>query len=482
LLAVSGLVIALFLSAQLRPAQNLFGAVLGDRLDGEHNGPSLALAMLLLVVVVIGWAYFRLRPRTARGWAGFSLAGATITIGALVVLQSAALALLVTAGALVILPTLIALAEVGRRLTSWRRIGAGYLLLAPVLVYLAADDDVIRRPMTMEEIAPGFPGAEQSHAVLLRYGKDHPLGRDFRAPQRMFEGLAAGQSIDTSDPVKWQAWLTGHRADIEAMWAEIAPVRAWWAELNAFDRIGDLTPPRADAEIITFAPPRILTQLGCAMAGLQALDGHGDEAIDTLLPLLQVSRKLQPSGRTLVRVMVAIVIERMALQTAGFILDHATVSPAARARLLTALSASGGGAAGARRLIAVEYVFVLNMAADKSLGALVNATRLQPSLSSSLFFRRGLDAVSPFVYNRRATFNFYGDFVADEQELVANRQFDGLKARTDRFMAEVKQGRFKNFAGMVVLQLMTPALSKVAESYWKTQDLRAALLARLEKT
>jgi len=345
-----------------------------------------------------------------------------------------------------------------------------------VLVYLAADDPVIRRPMTMNEIGPAFPDAEKSFEVLMRYGKAHPLGRDFRSPSRIWKKpMAVGEALDPSKPAEWQAWLTGHRRDIEADWAELAPVRAWWTELNAFDRIGDLTPARYDAEIVMFSPPRSLSQLACAMASLQALDGHGDEAIDTLLPILQVGRKLQPSARTLVRQMIAIVIERMSLQTAGFILDHATVSPAARARLTTALAAGGGGAGGARRLMAIEYAFQLNNSLGKPLGNLVVG-------EDSPWRRRGLNLISPFVFNPNATFNLYGDFVADEQELVANRQFDQLDSRSKAFVTQEARPRFKNFGGALLLEAAIPAMSRVAKSYWSAQDERSALLARLTKT
>jgi hypothetical protein len=356
---------------------------------------------------------------------------------------------------------------------SWRWIGAGYLVLAPVFAYLAADDPVLRRPMTMDEIAPAFPGAEESFAVLMRYGNRHPLGRDFRQPQRMWrKAWDSAEVVDPSKPAGWQIFVVRRRDDIEADWAELAPVRAWWTELNAFDRIADLTPMRFDAETMVFSLFRAMSQRGCAIASLQALDGHGDAAVETLLPILEVSRKLQPSARTLVRPMIAIVMERMCLETANFVLDHAAVSPAARTRLVAVLSGGGDGAAGARRLIAIEYAAQLGVARDRPLGDLMFRV-------SSPWLRRGLNTVSPLVFNPRATFNLYGDFVAEEQELAANREFDQLAARTKTFLEHTARPHFKNFVGTLLLGVTTPILSAVAKSYWKAQDTRAALLARL---
>jgi len=173
---------------------------------------------------------------------------------------------------------------------SWFRIALGYVALAFVLAYLAHDDAAIRHPLTMEELSPVFPGAEASFNVLMRYGKAHPLAQGFKAPA--FKNPYP--FLNSPATGRWRETITAHRAEFEAHWAELAPVRAWWAELSAFDRIGDLTPTRVDAEIPAFQPLRTLSQHGIAVASLQALDGRGDDAIDTLLPILQVGRKLQP--------------------------------------------------------------------------------------------------------------------------------------------------------------------------------------------
>lgn len=455
------------------------------------------LAALLALTLFLAWLIARRLPlRTLRGSVHFVLTVAFLLIADLVVaafcpplleglVQAPALFLpsdrtdlttlsgLAPIAALFALPALaLLLTSWWLRLHSWRWLGGATLVLAPVFVYLATDDAIIRRPVTMEEIAPPFPGAEESFAVLMRYGKTHPLGQAFRAPDRFYQNLAPGESVDPAKPDEWLAWLKTHRAAIEADWADLAPVRAWWNELNAFDRIGDLTPSRYDAEIMTFAPPRSLSQHACAIAGLQALDGHGDAAIDTILPVIQVGRKLQSSGRTLVRLMLSLVIERMGVQTAGWILQHAAVSPAARARLVAALSAGGGGELGARRLITVEYAFTLQALVHLPLGELL-------SYGNPGWLRHVANIVGPFVYNRRTTFNLYGELVAELQELAARRQSDRLQTRGDEFFAHEGRPRFKNFAGALSLREIAPAYTKIIETYWKVQDTRTALLAQL---
>lgn len=357
---------------------------------------------------------------------------------------------------------------------SWIRIVAGYVALAAVLAYLAHDDATIRHPLTLEELSPAFPGADASFNVLMRYGKAHPLAQAFKAPT--FKNPYP--NLDPAVPGRWRETITAHRAEFEANWAALAPVRAWWTEVNAFDRIGDLTPARADAEIPAFQPLRSVSQHGIAIASLQALDGRGDDAIDTLLPILQVGRKLQPYSRTLVRSMIGVVIEHISLEAAAFILDNATVSPAARARLAAALQ-GGDTEAGARHLLATDYAFQLGLVGDKPLGefwAEVGSGRTHPWL------RRTANGVSPFIYNPRASLNIYGDLMIDLQDLVGRRQLEQMDPRMTKFLEHDARPSFKNLYGKLLMSSAVPTYSRVSKSYWTNQDLRAALLARLTKT
>ncbi|MBI5766865.1 MAG: hypothetical protein HZA93_03670 [Verrucomicrobia bacterium] len=386
-----------------------------------------------------------------------------------------------TLAAAVVLP--IALTGILRRraVAPLPRIAIGYAVVLPVLVYLAADDAALLHPVTLNDISPAFPGAEKSFAVLMRYAKRQPLGRDFKAPNRIFK---QGPFVGPDKPEAWAKWLAEHRADIEADWADLAPVRAWWDELATFDRIGDLTPGRIDADIMAFAPVRSYSQRAAAIAGLQALDGQGDAAFATLQPLLEVSRRLEPSARTLVRFMIARVMQRMALEAAAFVLDRTTVSPAARARFAAALAGGSGGEAGARRLIGIEYAFGLDAFVDLHIGDL-----LQFNASENLRagdWRRelplhALNFFSPLVFNPRHTFNLLGGLNERRQELAARRAAAKIGEMDQAFFRGEGRPRFKNLAGAMFMLQSTPALVKVTESYWKIEDLRTALRDRLAK-
>lgn len=369
---------------------------------------------------------------------------------------------------IVLIPTVLLLTVWRLKLRSWWWVGGGWLLITPVLVYLATDDPVVRHPLTIEELSPAFPGAEKSFEVIMRYGRQQPAAKAFTMTT-----VPAGMP-DPTKPGEWRDYALMHRAAFTADWEALAPQRAWWAELNSFDRIGDLTSAGPDAEVISFHVFRAIGQRGCLVATLQAIDGHGDDAIDTLLPILQVTRKMQPSSRTLVRIMVGIVIERLALRTAHWVLEHAAVSPAARARL-AAVVQGGMGEAGARRIITIDYAGILGHLVDNSLGDFVNNTDKSPVA------RFALNAISPFVYNQRASANLYGTFLVEFQELAARREIDRMARRGDEFSRRDLHPRFKNFMGYFVINAAFPAYIKLVDSYWSLEDQRQLVRERLAR-
>jgi hypothetical protein len=356
--------------------------------------------------------------------------------------------------------------------TGCTRLVAAYGVLACMIAHLATDDATIHRPLSLEDFSPAFAGAEESYEVLMRYGKAHPLGQGFRFQRS--SGLKKGEGGWMPKHPQWSAWLISNRIELERGWAELEPVRSWWAELNTFDRIGDLTPPRLDAEIMTFAPVRVLSQHACAIASLQALDGNGDAAIATLMPILEVSRKLEPSSRTLVRSMMARVAQKLALETAWFVLGAAEVSPVSRARLSRALVGGSGGEEGARRLVSMEYAWG---------NVILGPWRSQQVILGNEALaqvRRRLSSVELIVFNSRRTLNLYGELTLELQGAAAARRAGEIDAVQEKFFQRQGRIRFKNCAGLLTLSRMTPAYKKIVENYWLTEDLRSALHQRLE--
>ncbi len=382
-------------------------------------------------------------------------------------------AVLLTLGVVVLhAPLALAVWAARRHWLSWSRLALGGLAAGAILTWLAWDDPMVHRPLTLEEFAPAFDGAERSNAVILEYGKQHPTEESKAFSS--YKARVQFSSARPDEPEKWVEFLTKNRASLEADWAAAAPQRAWLDRLNAFDRLGDLTPADFAADIPRFDVWRFLSQRTCAIASLQALDGHGDEAIATLLPMLEVSRKFETSSRTLVRLMIGRVAQKLCYQTAVFILDRANPGPAARARLHTALE-GGNGPAGARRIVLMEYAVFMPALAKLSLAEAAAAIdgHSNPGL-------RFLNLFRPFFFNPRATTNLYGDYVYDLAALAEARDLGGFAARQQVFERSSHQsGGMKNLGGRLILSMAVPAYGKVLKSYWDIEDLRLALRTRL---
>jgi hypothetical protein len=381
-------------------------------------------------------------------------------------------AALLTAAFILFTPvTIFALAERRRRLT-WPLLAFGWVIAIPIFAWLAWDEPAVRRPLTMEEIAPAFDGAEKSYAVLMRYSKQHPS--DEAKAFSNFKPVVQWTASGPREPEKWIEYITKNRAGLEADWAKLAPQRAWLAELNGFDRIADLGATSFSADIIRFDVWRTLSQRATAAATLQVLDGHGEEALATILPYLEISRKLEPYSRTLVRTMIARVIQKMSLETITFILNRHTATPAMRARLATAL-AGGNSPAGARRLVLMEYPYFVSIAREMALG-----DQLGMSFQNKPPVAGPLNLLSPFLFNPIATTNRYGDYVYELAALAEARELGKFAVRSHGFTTELsRHGGPKNIGGSILLNMATPALDKVLKTYWEIEDLRTALHARV---
>jgi hypothetical protein len=347
-------------------------------------------------------------------------------------------------------------------------------LVLVTLIYLRWDDAAVRRPLTMDELSPALPGDEATFQTFLRYAKGTPAADAVKsAPVQQL--VASGTTHIVPNPEKWAQVLRDNRAAIEAEWTAIAPVRAWWEELAANPRIGDLTPGTPSAPILAFQPVRYYSQFAVAIASLQALDGHGDEAMTTVTRLYTVARKFEPNSRTLVRAMIAKVIQRMALQTAGFVLDHAPVSPASRAAFAAEVAAAVGGAPGARRLILIEYAYFQPMFALFIGGAPIAESPTQR------FFQRVLQVFGGVLVNPRATQNLVGDRYYAMATLAEERRLGELEATKGPINRDFVGGyHVKNIGGRLIADMAMPALSKVVKSYWDIEDLRLAMITRLK--
>ncbi len=352
------------------------------------------------------------------------------------------------------------------RAQAWWYLGGGWLAVTPVLIYLAIDDSAVRRPFGVEEVAPSFPGAETSHRLLQRYTRGRPEAEAFQDPGRDLVWPRQGAT-----PADYTAFLEANRAALDAGWSQLAPIRAWYAELAAFERIGDVGTGTFGAEVPLFRVHQSLARLGRAQAGLLTLAGRRDEAVATVLPLLALGRKMQTHARTQTRAMIGLAVRREALRAVALALDHGPLSPALQAQLAAELALGGGGEAGIRRIVATNFAgFAGSM----------------PKLEWGSFFarapgwRRVLNPLAYFFYNRNRMINEVGALAAEVQELAARRRAEQADNSIAAHFRGPGRPGFKNFIGRhFAADSFNVPMATLISAYWETEDLHAALTQKL---
>src|SRR5690606_8996580 len=210
--------------------------------------------------------------------------------------------------------------------------------------------------------------------------------------------------------------------------------------------IGDPIPSFRDLR----APARYMTWQARALA----LEGRGDEALAEVATLLAVSQKLTPESRTLVRGMIAVVMQKMALQTADFVLTTTETSTESRTHLLAVVTARQNPADAARLLVWSDYPISAN--GLLSMGAQMDANSLEGQwpYAHRVFF------------NPRATANLLGDYFNTLSHHASARNFDAMKMQENVAYDRARAWRLKNLSGHLFLAMAAPAFSKITESHW----------------
>lgn len=362
--------------------------------------------------------------------------------------------------------SLVALIVLGwkRSFLSWRVLGFASLIIVPAFCYLVWDDAEFAHPLTPAQLNPTPAQADASWRTTLWYATHDgpPATRHFSQP-----GILVG--LPSVDPENYAGRLEKFREQVHAAWSALAPEREWLAALDAFQEIGDLSPARWGDGAMNDRPFKALVQTGCAEAGLLALDGHSDDAIAVLLPILKVSRKLEASARTPNRCYTARFGLGQTVAVSRFVLAHTSVSSEKRAALAAALDGGPGGAGGIRQILWIDYAW--NYQEYYALGL---AGSIPPDWGKPMAIAAML---RPF-YLVRATANAYAQYIGSLADLATQRELKKF-ATFEREFAGHWPARLKNPGGAMMFLTMRPIYTKLVETYWKTEDARLALLAEL---
>jgi hypothetical protein len=358
-----------------------------------------------------------------------------------------------------------------RSLTSSVALAASF---AVFLAWLAHDDEEWRHSERHPSLRNDFPEAATTHALTLRYTKDTPGSLFSSLPEPGLDFPATSPS--SKNDAEWTAFVAENGPAIDALWIEVAPLRAWIDEIAVAPAIGDFADDFG-SPVIGLKAVSLASHLASSRALQLAAAGRRDEAVETLLPILAVAQKLEPHARTLMRRLITLSLRRQVQSTLGRVLDTGALSPMARERLAAALAPRQDLAEQARLLPRCEYEmlarFLVKLNVD-SIAALSpkddpNRRWIAPMLRPLL----------PFIYNPRQTANLAGDLSVKIGEACARRDLSALTADRLRFTGNGALLPGKNYVGRLILTMVIPSFDRITESYWEAEDQRAALLTRL---
>lgn len=463
----------------------MVGAALlqGMRPDTQNLARSVTWLAVAVVIALAGWVWIgtkgRLRP-LSRGLVtgGVLLVGGVICLwiqafrleleragsdGVLAVAAQALMFLL-----LVLVCFMVRHCALDRGWWRWSARAVVAAAVAGVVVYLKTDVEESPSVARNREAVAGYYDDEASYLLTLRYSPKPGAGLVMaELPNRL--------NIPSDEP-KRSAYLKAHREEIEANWAALTDVRAWWSEMAALPALGDRTSGRMDQSFIRFAPVRAYADHALAIAELRALDGDGDGAMSMVSDVCKVGANLEFPTCTLVRGMIAVVVQRSALKSASFILEHAEVSRQARRDFAALLAARHDPADSLRRMLLAEGIYTENVirAVD---GAGSGDLAVGEMGDWALIFGGGLRWLT---FDAQDTINRIQDELEIQSALAAARDLEALRRRDDEMWRDL-HGRFqlKNVGGRMMVSLMMPAYTSITKSYWEKEDLRQAMLTRL---
>ncbi len=463
----------------------MVGAVLmqGIRPDTQNLARSVTWLAVAVVIALAGWAWIETKRRLRPVSCGL-VTGGMLLVGGVVCLWIQAFrlelehtgsdgVLAVAAQMLMFLLLLLVCFmarhfALGRRWWRWPARAALSAAVAVVVVYLKSDAEESPSVVRNREAVSGYYDDEASYLLTLRYSPKPGAGLVMaELPHRL--------NIPSEEP-KRSTYLKAHREEIEANWAALTDVRAWWSEMAALPALGDRTSGRIDQPIMKFTPVRAYTHHALAVAELRALDGDGDGAISMVSDVFKVGAYLEFPTCTLVRGMVAVFVQRNALKSATFIFEHAEVSRQARGEFAALLAARHDPADSLRRMLLADGIYTENVVRSVD-----NAGSLDMSVGEmgdwAFIFGGG---VRWLTFDTQDTINRIHDELEIQSDLAAARDLDALRRRDDEMWREL-HGLFqiKNIGGRMMMSLMMPAYTSITRRYWEKEDLRQAMLTRL---
>ena len=278
----------------------------------------------------------------------------------------------------------------------------------------------------------------------------------------------------------WSTYTNAHRGEILAAWEKDKVGREWINSLITSAPSG-LVPDKIKDTLLSYSIVREVFEIRMLKAQLLFAENNVDEAAGITEQTIQAIEKLSRGGGTLVNEMIAAVLLRRSCETLSYFVDAHGFSAATKHRLVAALRGFRGGGELLKRTFDAErlyaYQTVVEMK-DRSSSPFAELTGFHP-----LFSRIILSSfVTRFLYNPKLAEQQYDRFLEQIGQLAEARKFN----ESSPLFRSAKDERLPSFEikdplGRMMAVMSVPAFEKVAEHFWQIDDLRLALIKRLEE-
>ncbi len=354
----------------------------------------------------------------------------------------------------------------------WKR--TPLLLAAPVLglsaaflTYLAWDDPAPPPPLTL---SPLVPAGSKSYEVYRWLGKNGP---DTKVKERPL--LREEPPNFPQKPADWQTFVRQNRQRWEEAWTEDTLGREWLAGMAEHAPEGLYPMEGLSTPILDSIRVRHAVRCHWARAHLLLDEGRADEAARTLLTILRACYHLQRGGLTILTQMTAAVCTKGTYERLDLLLDSGALSTETKAQITTILRQAPNIRQNIAQAFAGEEIVARDVIErmrdpDREEGVAVADSKTRSSPANLL--RR-------FLYNPNRTEREHVAYLHDASRLSQERRSRESTESMRRFELLMEERTVKNPVGYIVAAMSMPA-NVVIESFWKCDDLRLALLKRLE--
>lgn len=357
------------------------------------------------------------------------------------------------------------------RRVRWRWITLSTLVPIALFTFLGFDEPITAPP----DMGPRVGNDDPDYRTIMWFGKDSPLSRISELPGAG-DALADQEPRLPEDRTTWSEYTQTHKDLIERAWRRIAVGREW-IKLLADHPARGVWPYSSGEPILEFRAIRRVGDTTNAYAYLLACEGESDRAVESLVSVIRAMHNLQRTAPGLVNSMIPTVLMKQNLKVVEQILNRGAISERSRLALVEALAKAPPIPNIVRNMFEGEIEFAASVLdkTERTRSALFEG----PATDLHLWTNRAYAILGPFLFNRNETYQLVAAPLREVEALSATRNLEALETWEPRPPSPKYQ--LKNPVGRLLGAMIIPSFKKTAHVIWDYEDLRLALLKRLEK-